>query len=622
VILRNGTVSLGENRTNVGSPALDVRGATVSVDGAGRTVAGPWAAVGEGVDATNASVDALTLRDLRLVRWRTGVTVADADEVRIAEVDVGVTHRGLVARNVSTVTVADTRLVASTAGAFHGVGTVRLRNVTTGTHGTLVFDDGTRAEASNVALHDRAPVDFTAHDVAVDGTARVPSSPANRTRVGPALDVTPTGSDARLTVTLPTRRPPGTPASTVSVWRYDGGEGKGNGTWRALPTTRTDDGVRATLTPEGSTVTVTALGAAEPHLASPRSTKPVSATVGDVTRVRVGVRNVGTAPLAVTDVRITGANASSFSIVAKPAAPFATGGANAPAGPDAEATRGTNATAPTNGTTWTRGNATSIPPGATHFVGVAFAPESPGPKRAALAFEPVGADDPTTVSIVGEATAPTDETPTNGGDSGSDGGGSGDDGGDDEGDGHGEDGDEPDGHDVTETDDESGDHDVAENDGDDTDDRIIREKNGRRLLRMGENLWLVLNPRRTDAPPPTKGTDAPPGIGVPTVTVTPSATPTNGTPSPTPATPDRTTTEREHATATATASDTGPAGASGGDSGDVPTPATPTVEATPAPPESETTETLTETPVRLPGFGLVPALVALAGVLVALWRRH
>ena len=612
MILRNGTVSLGENRTNVGSPALDVRVATVSVDGAGRTVAGPWAAVGEGVDATNASVDALTLRDLRLVRWRTGVTVADADEVRIAEVDVGVTHRGLVARNVSTVTVADTRLVASTAGAFHGVGTVRLRNVTTGTHGTLVFDDGTRAEASNVALHDRAPVDFTAHDVAVDGTARVPSSPANRTRVGPALDVTPTGSDARLTVTLPTRRPPGTPASTVSVWRYDGGEGKGNGTWRALPTTRTDDGVRATLTPEGSTVTVAALGAAEPHLASPRSKKPVSATVGEVTRVRVGVRNVGTAPLAVTDVAATGANASAFSILAESAASPATGGVNATAGPDAESTIGTNATTPTNGTTRTRGNATSIPPGATHFVGVAFAPESPGPKRATLAFARVGADDPTTVSIVGDATEPTDETPTNGGDSGSDGDGSGDDGGSDEG---------ADEHDGDYTD--SGDHDVAENDdGGDADDRVIREENGRRLLRVTDNLWLVLNPRRTDAPPPTKGTDAPPGIGVPTVTATPTATPTNGTPGATPATPARPTTERGSVTATATASDTGPAGGSGGDSGDVPTPVTPTVEATPALPESEATGTLTETPVRLPGFGPVPALIALVGVLVALRRRH
>jgi hypothetical protein len=112
VIRGNGTVSLRRNRTSLGAPALDVRGATVTVDGSDRRLTGPWTSIGAGVSATNESVDRLVVRDLALTRWGTGVAVADAETARIGDSAVVVIHRGVVARNVSTVTVADARPVA------------------------------------------------------------------------------------------------------------------------------------------------------------------------------------------------------------------------------------------------------------------------------------------------------------------------------------------------------------------------------------------------------------------------------------------------------------------------------------------------------------------------------
>lgn len=560
MIRGSGTVSLRRNRTSLGAPALDVRGATVTVDGSDRRITGPWTSMGAGVNATNESVDALVVRDLALTRWGTGVAVADADAARIEDSEIGVIHRGVAARNVSTVTIADTRLVAATAGTFHGVDAVSLRNVTTGSHGTFVFDGGTRAEASNVSLHGRTRIGFTARNVAVTGADGVPRLPPEQTRVGPTLEVHATGEASRLHASLPARPPPGTPASTVAVWVYDGN-------WTALPTTRTADGrVRATLTPDAEPSTVTVLGAAEPHLVSPRRERVVSASVENATTGRVRVRNAGTAPLAVTDVTVEGASASAFAVT------------------DDDSTTKANRTAAKTETL-------VLPPGSSHTVGVTFAPASTGTRHARLTF--TGADGGTaSVPIVGDATRAAEATtPANDTATGGEVGASDDDGnrGDDE----------------TDEIDEDG--------------RVIREENGRRLLRVSENLWLVLNPQQPDGPvvTPKKGTDTidAPEVGAPTVTTTP-ATGTE-TPTPEPRTETRVTATREVG-ADSTATPGG--GPSDGVTGSVPTPgATPTS----SPPEATPTEarTTTTTPVTTPGFGVLPVLVAVGGSYLVVRRR-
>ena len=563
VIRGSGTVSLRRNRTSLGAPALDVRGSTVTVDGSDRRLTGPWTSIGAGVNATNESVDRLVVRDLALTRWGTGVAVADAETARIDDSEIGVIHRGVVARNVSTVAVADTRLVAATAGAFHGVDTVSLRNVTTGSHGTLVFDGGTRAEASNVGLHGRTRVGFTARNVAVTGADGVPRLPPGRTRAGPTLEVHATGEEPRLRVSLPARAPPGTPASTVAVWRYDGN-------WTALPTTRTADGrVRATLTPDAEPSTVAVLGAAEPHLVSPRLKQTMETAVGNATTDRVRVRNAGTAPLAVTNVTVEGANASAFAVT------------------DDGSTAGANRTAAKTETL-------VLPPGSSHTVEVRFAPASAGAKHARLTFAradggtasvPIGGD----ATRAAGATTPATDT-ASGGEVGAS---------EDDGDG----GDEA-----------------------DEEDRVIREENGRRLLRVSENLWLVLNPQRPDGPVVTRNkeaTDAP-GVGMPTVTTTPATgteTPTPVPPTETPVTATRETRTESTATPGSGSSD----GAAGGGPSDGATGSVPTPVATPtdSPPGATPTERrITETtPATAPGFGVLAVLVAVGGSVLVVRRR-
>ncbi|WP_318568244.1 hypothetical protein [Salinigranum marinum] len=564
VIRGSGTVSLRRNRTSLGAPALNVRGATVTVDGSDRRITGPWTSMGAGVNATNESVDALVVRDLALTRWGTGVAVADADAARVEDSEIGVIHRGVVARNVSAVTVADTRLVAATAGAFHGVGTVSLRNVTAGSHGTFVFDGGTRAEASNVSLHGRTRVGFTARNVAVTEADGVPRLPTERTRAGPVLEVHATGEEPRLRVSLPARAPPGTPASTVAVWRYDGN-------WTALPTTRTADGrVRATLTPDAEPSTVAVLGAAEPHLVSPRLEQTMETTVGNATTDQVSVRNAGTAPLAATNVTVEGANASAFAVT------------------DDGSTTKTNRTA-------AKTEALVLPPGSSHTVEVRFAPASTGAKHARLTFArvdggtasvPVGGD----ATRAAEATAPTNDTAPGG--------------------------------EVGASDDDE-DRDGDEADEADEDGRVVREENGRRLLRVSENLWLVLNPQQPDSPvvTPKKGTDTTdvPEVGTPTVTTTPANETEMPTPEPRTETP--VTATRETGTEPATPATPG-GGPGDGAAGSVPTPG---VTPTGSPPKATPTETHTRTgttPATTPGFGVLPVLVAVGGSCLVVRRRR
>ncbi|AUV83361.1 hypothetical protein C2R22_18345 [Salinigranum rubrum] len=111
------------------APGVEVRAPAVTVDGDGRRLSGSWVSVGTGVEATNDSVESLAVSDLALSQWQTGIVVADASTLRVENATVGATAHSVVAENLSTATVEDARLSASTGGAFHDVGTVRLRNV-------------------------------------------------------------------------------------------------------------------------------------------------------------------------------------------------------------------------------------------------------------------------------------------------------------------------------------------------------------------------------------------------------------------------------------------------------------------------------------------------------------
>jgi hypothetical protein len=589
VVTTDGEVSLARNRTNVDAPGLAIRGATVTVDGDGRRVRGSWTAVGRGVVATNGSVETLAVRRLTLGQWATGIVVADAATVRLSGSDVGATDRGLVTRNVSTVSVVDTRLVGATAGTFHGADTIRLRNVTTGRRsGRLVFDRGSRVEASTITLDGRTPIDFAGRNVTVEGRTELPPLPAGRTHVGPAVRVRSAGENASLTVTLPTDTPPETPASTVSVWRYDGN-------WSAVPTTRTDgDEVRATLPTNATSSTVTVLGRADPRLVTPPTKKPITAAVGNATTVRVGVRNVGTEPFAVANVSVEGTNASAFSVTADPQSP-----GNATREPKGNATSMTTAStgaattrepAETNGTAGANG--TTIPPGSSHAVSVTFAPDSPGPKRARLAFERIETDEWVTVPLVGRA--------ANGGDRDGSNDGS-----------------------VADMDDDS---DASETDCDvDDGDRIIERENGRRLVDDGGNIRCVLNPRRTSDPGsptyPKEGVVDSPSQPSPTM---PTTTSTNGS-----GTPSPTTTTAGTITIGRPGTGSPPDGGSDDEPSDGPVPTRLTASPTAPTTDGQSVTTGRETApatggssITTPGFGVFTVVVALAGVGLALRRSR
>ncbi len=582
VVAENGTLTFREDRTGVGAPGVDVRAPAVTVDGAGRRLSGSWVSVGTGVEATNDSVDSLVVSDLALSQWQTGIAVANASTLRVENATVGTTARSVVAENLSAVTVEDTRLTASTGGAFHDAGTVRLRNVT---GGRLVFDGGTRVEASNVSLSRKRAVDFAGRNVTVDEAVDVPRPPPNHTRAGPALAVSKAGANATVTVELPARAPPGTPNTTLSVWRYDGN-------WSELRTTRTDGRLVATLSPDDGSATVVALGAAEPRLVTARSADVLSTTVGNETTLDVTFRNTGTEAFPLANVTVRGPNASRFSVVdgglgARTAEQTATTTPQptpAPT-PTPTASKGASETTASKGALQSpeAPHSMRIRPGASHRVTIAFVPESPGIAHATLVFDRANHTDVVTVDLVGTAAAPGTSV-------------------------HVVDGTDTDADDPCEVDDG---------------DEVVIDEYGRRVLRVSDNLSCVLDPRERDSddsreePSKPTTTAAPPVVGVPNTTATPTqtSTPTRTatltrtavTAMPTATPPERSTPADESTTAASTPSTPGQS----------PRPLTdvppPTVTA-----DESTVETTT--PVTTPGFGVLPVVAAVAALALAVRR--
>jgi hypothetical protein len=514
---------------------------------------------GTGVAGTNDSVDALTVADIALSQWSTGVAAADASTVRVENASIAATVNGITAANVSTVTVADSRLSAGTAGAFHDVEAVRLRNVT---GGRLVFDDGTRVEASNITFTGKRAVGFSGRNVTVDEATDAPRAPSGYTPVGPALTTSKAGSNATVTVSLPVEAPPGTPNESLSVWRYDGN-------WSELRTTRDDGRLVATLSPDDDPVVVTALGATEPHLVTARSSDALSSTVGNETTIDVTVRNVGTEAYVLTNVTLRGPNASQFSVVADSLesttpTPDTTPTPNATATPT-PSTPSTTASKRTALSTPGATRGTLIPPGSSHRVTVVFAPDSATTQRATLVFDRATHADDATVTLVGTAAASATSV-TDG----------------------------PDGGDSP-----------HEDDCDVDSSEVVTDDQGRRVIRVSDNLYCVLNPRlpsqSRERPPKTTPPSSPPVVDVPTVTTTLTATTTPTATTATVTSPERSTTARTSPTATA-ASPT-----------DVSSPRRTTAAPTTAPPPSTT-------PVTTPGLGAVPVVVAF-GALVLVIRR-
>ncbi|WP_372911448.1 hypothetical protein [Salinigranum sp.] len=474
-----------------------------------------------------------------------GVAVADANTLRVENARVDTTAYSVTAENVSTATVTDSRLTAGTAGAFHDVDAVRLRNVT---GGRLVFDEGTRVEASNVTFTGKRAVGFSGRNVTVDEAVDPPRPPSSYTSVGPALTASNAGSNATLTVSLPVEAPPGTPNESLSVWRYDGN-------WSELRTTRDDGRIVATLSPDGDPVVVTALGASEPHLVTARSSDALSSTVGNETTLDVTVRNVGTEAYVLTNVTLRGPNASQFSVVADGLEPTpeatATPETTSTATPEATSTAtSTRPTATASKRTSASPPGTLIPPGSSHRVTVVFAPDSATTQRATLVFDRATHADDATVTLAGTAAASATSV--------ADGPGGGDS--------------------------------PHEDDCDVDDSEVVTDDRGRRLIRVSDNLYCVLNPRlpaqSRARPPKTATPSSPPVADVPTVTTTPTET-----------SPERSTTVRASPTAA-----TSPTDVSG--------PRRTTLATTTAPPTPTT-------PVTTPGFGAVPAVAAFGALVLA-----